>query len=162
SQREHSAGAGGRAGGCFCGTSPERGIRRGVYAAIGTRLDLYRGADAGFHRPGGRRGRRGDRPRSHAPGDSRDVDRRPPAGAATSMPEVSHATLQETVPFMGMSSWPLVVAGVDSVSKFGQFEAQMVSSDYFATMGTRLLRGRGVAERDRDGAPRVMVVGQAM
>jgi ABC-type lipoprotein release transport system permease subunit len=32
----------------------------------------------------------------------------------------------------------------------------------FATMGTRLIRGRGITAEDRAGAPRVMVVSQAM
>src|SRR6185503_16446829 len=57
---------------------------------------------------------------------------------------------------------PLYVAGIDSVRKFGRFDRNAVSPDYFATMGTRLLRGRGIQTGDIAGAPRVMVVGASM
>jgi predicted permease len=78
------------------------------------------------------------------------------------VPGVSQATLQESVPFGGMSSLPIVVEGIDSTARLGQFRFNTVSSDYFATMGTRLLRGRGIASTDIEGAPRVAVVGQSM
>jgi hypothetical protein len=61
-----------------------------------------------------------------------------------------------------MTSWPIWVEGIDSVSKFGRFEFNAVSPDYFATMGTRLLRGRGFESGDLGGARRVMVVSAAM
>ncbi|HEV8356213.1 MAG TPA: ADOP family duplicated permease [Gemmatimonadales bacterium] len=82
--------------------------------------------------------------------------------AATTVPGIEHATLVVAEPFGGMSSWPIWVAGVDSVSKFGRFEFNSVSPDYFATMGTHLLRGRGIKSGDVHGAPRVMVVGASM
>src|SRR5262249_28795145 len=34
--------------------------------------------------------------------------------------------------------------------------------EYFATMGTRLIRGRGITDQDTPAAPRVMVVSEAM
>ena len=37
-----------------------------------------------------------------------------------------------------------------------------VSPSYFATMGTRIVRGRGFTDADRDGAPRVIVVSESM
>jgi predicted permease len=37
-----------------------------------------------------------------------------------------------------------------------------VSPTYFATMGTRIVRGRGFTDADRDGAPPVLIVSQAM
>ncbi|HXT71338.1 MAG TPA: ABC transporter permease [Vicinamibacterales bacterium] len=37
----------------------------------------------------------------------------------------------------------------------------VVSSNYFDTMGIRVLKGRGFTDTDRDGAPRVMVINQA-
>ena len=78
------------------------------------------------------------------------------------VPGVSHATLQESVPFAGMSSWPIFVSGIDSVSAFGEFDFNTVSSDYFATMGTRIVRGRGFENTDRENTQRVAVVGQSM
>jgi len=81
---------------------------------------------------------------------------------AREMPGVSHATLQFAEPFGGMTSWPILVAGIDSTRKFGIFELNAVSPDYFATMGTRVLRGRGIERGDVAGATHVMVVGAAM
>jgi len=78
------------------------------------------------------------------------------------VPGVMHATLRESVPFDGSTSWPIFVAGIDSTRKLGTFDFNTVSADYFATMGTRILRGRALANGDVDGAPRVAVVGQAM
>ena len=82
--------------------------------------------------------------------------------SASHIPGVSHATLQESVPFAGMSSYPLFVAGIDSVEKFGRFDFNTVSTEYFATMGTRILRGRGFEDTDTDGGRLVLVVGESM
>jgi len=82
--------------------------------------------------------------------------------AATRIPGVSHASFREAVPFAGMSSWPIWVAGIDSTKKFGRFDFNTVSADYFATMGTRILRGRGLLDSDRDGGRLVLVVGESM
>lgn len=82
--------------------------------------------------------------------------------AATTVPGITHASLQFAVPFATMSSWPLYVAGIDSVRTFGRFDVNAVSSDYFATMGTRLLRGRGIQASDVEGSMLVMVVGASM
>jgi hypothetical protein len=61
-----------------------------------------------------------------------------------------------------MSSYPIGVAGIDSVGKLGEFDFNSVSPDYFVTMGTRIVRGRGFTPGDRDGAQLVLVVGQSM
>ena len=53
-----------------------------------------------------------------------------------------YATLQQAVPFDGMSSWPIFVAGIDSTSRLGQFHFNTVSAAYFRTMGTRIVRER--------------------
>lgn len=81
---------------------------------------------------------------------------------AQTVPGVEHATLQLTTPFR--SSWdvPLFVSGIDSVSRLGEFDLNAVSPDYFATMGTRIVRGRGIGPEDSRDAPRVMVVSEAM
>ena len=52
--------------------------------------------------------------------------------------------------------------GIDTVSRLGQFELNAVSPDYFAVMGTRILRGRGFTAQDGPTAPRAMVVSEAM
>ena len=43
----------------------------------------------------------------------------------------------------------LFVAGIDSVSKLGEFTLQAGSPSFFATMGTRIVRGRGITAEDR-------------
>lgn len=82
--------------------------------------------------------------------------------AAAALPEVEHATRQATVPFNTDWSEDLFVAGIDSVNKLGDFELQGGTPDYFATMGTTVLRGRGIEASDREGSQGVMVVSQAM
>ena len=82
--------------------------------------------------------------------------------AAKSVPGVSHASLRESIPFAGMSSYPLRVPGVDSVRALGEFHFNAVSAEYFAAMGTRILRGRGFETTDRGETRPVMVVGQSM
>jgi putative ABC transport system permease protein len=77
---------------------------------------------------------------------------------ARSMPEVTQATLRESVPFGGMSSYALRIPGVDSVETLGQFYMNAVGADYFATVGTRIMRGRGIEARDIGGASLVAVV----
>ncbi len=82
--------------------------------------------------------------------------------AAKAVPGVEDAALQLTMPFWSMWVTELHVAGYDSVSKLGQFQLNAVSPGYFTTMGTRIIRGRGITEQDRAGAPRSIVVSQAM
>ncbi len=77
-------------------------------------------------------------------------------------PGVSHATLQESIPFAGESSRLLFASGIDSVRKLGIFYSNTVSADYFRVMGTRILRGRAIESTDRDGARRVAVVSESM
>ena len=81
---------------------------------------------------------------------------------ARTIPGVAHAARRVTVPFWSMWNTDLHVAGIDSVERLGEFDLNAVSAEYFATMGTRILRGRGIAETDVAGAPRVMVVAQSM
>jgi predicted permease len=82
--------------------------------------------------------------------------------SAQEVPGVEHASLQESVPFAGMSEWPLSVPGVDSTQRLGRFQFNTVSAEYFATMGTRLLRGRGFENGDVELGRRVAVIGQSM
>jgi predicted permease len=82
--------------------------------------------------------------------------------SASRAPGVSHATLQESIPFSGMSSWPIFVAGIDSIQSLGRFHFNAVSADFFTTMGTRIVRGRGIESTDVDGSQRVLVIGESM
>ena len=82
--------------------------------------------------------------------------------AATTVPGIQYASLQQAAPFGGMSDWPIAVAGIDSVRKFGRFEFNAVSPDYFATMGTRIVRGRAFTSGDRADARRALVISEAM
>ena len=81
---------------------------------------------------------------------------------ARTAPGVENATLVVSVPFYSTEGRSLFVAGIDSVRKLGRFALQAGSPGYFATMGTRILRGRGFSEEDRAGAPRIAVVSEAM
>jgi hypothetical protein len=82
--------------------------------------------------------------------------------AAQAIPGVEHAALNVSLPFWSTWSLQLFVAGIDSVSRLGHFELNAVTPDYFATMGTRILRGRGIETRDVTGAPHAMVVSTSM
>jgi putative ABC transport system permease protein len=82
--------------------------------------------------------------------------------AAATVPGVISATRQLTMPFWSTWSLGLHVAGIDSVDKLGQFNLDAVTPEYFATMGTRIVAGRGIGTQDVAGAPLAMVVSQAM
>ncbi len=81
---------------------------------------------------------------------------------AATMPGVEHATRALTTPFWSTWELGLFVDGIDSVSKLGDFTLQAASPSFFSTMGTRIVRGRGITAEDRFGAPRVIVLSEAM
>jgi predicted permease len=81
---------------------------------------------------------------------------------AQAIPGVEHASRQLTVPFWSTWNMGLHVAGIDSVSRLGEFDLNAVTPEYFATLGTRILRGRGIGAEDTQHAPRAMVVSSAM
>src|SRR5205807_9185513 len=81
---------------------------------------------------------------------------------ARAIPGVEHASRQLTVPFWITWDLDLHVAGIDSVHRLGDFELNAVTPEHFATLGTRILRGRGIEAQDGEHAPRVMVASQAM
>jgi len=82
--------------------------------------------------------------------------------ASQSVAGVERASLMAAVPFWSTWSSRLFVEGIDTVSRLGQFNLNAVSPTYFATLGTRMLRGRAISEQDRETAPLVMVVSEAM
>jgi putative ABC transport system permease protein len=81
---------------------------------------------------------------------------------AQTIPGVEHAAWASSIPFWSTSSTTLLVPGIDSVRRLGRFTFQTASSDFFQTMGTRVLRGRALTDTDREGAPRVAVVSESM
>jgi putative ABC transport system permease protein len=82
--------------------------------------------------------------------------------AARVLPGVSHVSQAASVPFWSNEGRGLYVPGVDSVDRRGRFILQAGSPDYFATMGTRILRGRAFDETDREGTAPVVVVSEGM
>ena len=81
---------------------------------------------------------------------------------AAELPQVEHAAATRSVPFWMTWQEDIFVPGIDSVSRLGDFLANAVTPDYFATMGTRILRGRGITDEDRRGTPLVAVVSETM
>src|SRR5688572_30282540 len=81
---------------------------------------------------------------------------------AQEIPGVESAAWVSSVPFWSTSSTGLYVPGIDSVRKLGRFTYQTATTDYFPTMGTRILRGRGFTEADRANAPKISVVSESM
>jgi putative ABC transport system permease protein len=75
---------------------------------------------------------------------------------------VESASLQTSVPFFNIRTGRLFVEGIDSVARIGRFYFNAVSPEHFATVGTRLLRGRGITSDDAATSPPVMVVSEAM
>jgi predicted permease len=82
------------------------------------------------------------------------------------MPEVEHAAAAVGVPFNNAYAISLRVPGRDSLPRlsggFGDPDVSAVSPDYFATVGTRLLRGRVFSMADRAGSEPVAVVSATM
>jgi putative ABC transport system permease protein len=77
-------------------------------------------------------------------------------------PGVDAATQMVSVPFRRQWDPDLFVNGSDSVARAAQLEGQSVSAQYFATVGTRILRGRPISTIDRIGMPLVTVVSESM
>jgi predicted permease len=82
--------------------------------------------------------------------------------AAKAIPGVEYAAWTSSVPLTDDNSVTFFVPGIDSVRKLGRFTYTSTSPDYFKVMGTRILRGRAFDDRDRRGAPPVVVVSAAM
>lgn len=82
--------------------------------------------------------------------------------AAREIPGVTHVSTTTSVPFWTNEGRKLLVSGIDSVRRLGQFTLQTGSGDYFAATGTRILAGRPLGEGDRAGAMPVAVVSEGM
>ena len=81
---------------------------------------------------------------------------------ARNTPGIESVAFGLTVPFWDTWSLNLFVPGIDSVSRLGSFTLQSVSPEYFGTIGTRIVRGRGIETQDRKDAPAVVVVSETM
>jgi predicted permease len=79
---------------------------------------------------------------------------------ARHIPGIENASLTVSVPFWMSWTQDLFTQSRDSIH--GDYLYNMVSPTYFATMGTRIVRGRGFTDADREGAPKVLVVSDVM
>jgi predicted permease len=80
------------------------------------------------------------------------------------MPRVEHATLSIGLPFQSSYSSTIRVTGFDTIPTLagGPPQISAVGSDYFATVGTRVLRGRTFTSADRPESEPVAVVSDLM
>jgi predicted permease len=81
---------------------------------------------------------------------------------ASHLPSVERVSRILSVPFWSSRSNRLYVPGVDSVRQWWTYQAQGGSPEYFETVGTRILRGRGFERGDVEGAHPVLVVSEPM
>jgi putative ABC transport system permease protein len=79
-------------------------------------------------------------------------------------PAIEHAALHFNLPFRGRWVVWFRAPGVDSsaLRRANEFYLNAVTPDYFTTMGTRIVRGRGIEAGDGAIAPGVVVVSSAM
>ncbi|MGZ8411231.1 MAG: FtsX-like permease family protein [Gemmatirosa sp.] len=85
--------------------------------------------------------------------------------AVRALPGVERAALSAHVPLAGTTFLGAVrVPGMDpaAMRRLPNVHCNVVSLEYFATMGTRIVRGRGFGAGDVAGAPRAVVVSGAM
>ena len=81
---------------------------------------------------------------------------------ARGTPGVTSASTVLTAPFLDSWTQGMLVDGIDSVQKLGQFTLQAASPEFFTTAGTRILRGRAFGETDLLNAPPVVVISESM
>jgi predicted permease len=84
--------------------------------------------------------------------------------AAARLPGAVAASPATSVPFWGFEGRGLSTdaKSADDTDALGNFLLQASTPDYFRTMGTRIVRGRGLAPTDRADSPQVVVVSDAM
>lgn len=93
---------------------------------------------------------------------SHTTTRRLLESAARSTPAIVSSAWVSSTPFLSTSS---ATVHLDTSNGRGPYPAitfQATTPEYFQTMGTRILRGRGLTAADRAGAPPVAVVSAAM
>jgi predicted permease len=75
---------------------------------------------------------------------------------------IENASLVMTVPFSSTYSGEAYAVGADSTRFLKDVIQQDGSPSYFATTGTRILRGRGITTEDRNGGALVAIVSETM
>jgi putative ABC transport system permease protein len=83
------------------------------------------------------------------------------AERAAALPIAEGAARTVAVPYQRTWTNDIRVPGVDSMRLRDEYYMNAVSPDYFRTMGTRIVRGRGIGAQDRAGGERAAVVSQA-
>jgi putative ABC transport system permease protein len=81
---------------------------------------------------------------------------------ASGLPAVESAAWMSSAPFVSTSWTDVHVPGLADATALGPFTFQATTADYFTTMGTRVVRGRGLRHDDTSGAPAVAVVSESM
>ena len=81
---------------------------------------------------------------------------------AHSIPGVASAAWVSSTPFLSTSSSTLHLDGSGARGPFSGVAFQATTAEYFQTMGTRILRGRGLTADDRAGAPPVAIVSESL
>lgn len=102
---------------------------------------------------------------SSSPGDAeRDAQALRLVTMMKARPDVAEAALGTTIPFYSSMSRGISIPGRDSLphSKDGGPYFVEVTPDYFRTMGTAIVRGRGFTEQDRAGTPLVAILNETM
>ncbi len=82
---------------------------------------------------------------------------------ASAMPGVEHASLTTLVPLSSTNSMPLRVPGRDSIPNLGSGPfVNGVGADYFATVGTRVVRGRAMTSTEVETTAPVVLINETM
>lgn len=78
------------------------------------------------------------------------------------LPGVASASLSSDLPFGNNTSASILVAPGSSEPTELRYYTHFVSPTFFATLGIPIVRGRAIEAQDRDSAPAVAVISQAM
>lgn len=82
--------------------------------------------------------------------------------AAEALPDVESVAWMSSAPFVSTSSTDIHVPAVPNATALGLFTFQATTAGYFRTMGTRIVRGRGLLPGDTSGGTAVAVVSESM
>jgi predicted permease len=82
--------------------------------------------------------------------------------AVAAAPGVEFTSVTMSLPFGATMAGPVFVPGIDSlpVTSEGGPYVNTIGPDYFSTLGTPIVKGRGISAEDRQGSPKVAVVNE--